>query len=281
MIRQGYNVFAMEKYTAAVVQMNSQPDFERNLEQAYSLIGVAAGGGARLVGLPENFAFLGDFNVRLDEAANIAERTPDFLKETAAEFAIYLLGGSFPVPDGKGKVYNRSLLFGPDGSRLATYDKIHLFDVDLPEGESYRESDYVRSGENNAVVFGTDEIGRAGMTICYDLRFPEQYRRLMDERADLLCVPAAFTATTGKDHWKPLLQARAIENTAYVFAPAQTGVHGEKRRTHGHSMIIDPWGTVLADAGTDPGVSYAEIHPDRLREVRQRIPSLEHRVVDS
>ena len=264
---------------AAVVQMNSRPDFEHNLNQAYTLIQEAAGRGARLVGLPENFAFLGDLDARIEQAEEIAQRVPEFLQKTAEEFGIFLLGGSFPVPDGEGRVYNRSLLTGPGGEQLAKYDKIHLFDVDLPEGESYRESEFVRTGEDGVVVFETGEAGIIGMSVCYDIRFPELYRRMMDRDAGVLCIPSAFTATTGRDHWEPLLRARAIENTAYVFAPAQSGLHGIKRRTHGHSMIVDPWGNILADAGTGIGIAYAEIDPKRLNEARQRIPSLQHRVI--
>lgn len=269
----------MQKVTAAAVQMNSQPDLDHNLEQAYGLIEKAAGNGARFIGLPENFAFLGDLEARMNQADTIAERVPSFLEDTAAEFEIYLLGGSYPVPDGKGKVYNHSRLLGPDGKILARYDKIHLFDVDLPEGESYRESDFVHAGENGPAIFRSDEIGNLGLTVCYDLRFPELYRKLTQAGAEILCVPSAFTATTGKDHWEPLLRARAIENTAYVFAPAQTGTHGKKRKTHGQSLIIDPWGELLADGGTGTGIVYADLESDRLKEVRRRIPSLQHRVI--
>jgi len=269
----------MKRYIAAVIQMNSQPDLGHNLEQAYHMIREAAESGARLVGLPENFSFLGDQKTRLEEAEAIAERVPEFLASTASDFGIYLLGGSYPVPDGEGKVYNRSRLLGPDGTVLAEYDKIHLFDVDLPDGESYRESDYVRPGENDPVTHEDRKIGTLGLTVCYDLRFPELYRKLSHAGAAILCVPSAFTATTGRDHWEPLLRSRAIENTAFVFAPAQTGTHGPSRKTHGHSLIIDPWGDILADGGTEPGVAYAEIEPERIKEVRQRIPSLQHRVI--
>ncbi|MDZ7693784.1 MAG: nitrilase-related carbon-nitrogen hydrolase [Balneolaceae bacterium] len=150
---------------------------------------------------------------------------------------------------------------------------------ELAGGESYRESDYVQSGNNMPVVYRSKELGKIGMSICYDLRFPELYRSLIQRQAEILCVPSAFTATTGKDHWKPLLQARAIENTAFVFAPAQTGTHGKHRQTHGHSYIIDPWGTILADGNSETGVVFAEIDHAKLEEVRQQIPSLEHRVI--
>ena len=267
----------MEAYHAAALQMNSQPDIDHNLEQAYRLINRAKEREALLVGLPENFAFLGDSTLRLEHAAQICERAEAFLKETAKEFGIYLLGGSYPVPNGNGKVFNRSTLISPDGKQVAKYDKIHLFDVDLEEGESYRESDQVEAGEISPVCFNDEVTGNIGLTICYDVRFPEIYRSLSAQGADVLTVPSAFTETTGKVHWETLLKARAIENTAYVFAPAQTGLHGKKRRTYGHALIVDPWGEILGDAGVEPGVVVAELKPDRIREVRQRIPSLQHR----
>lgn len=257
--------------------MNSQPDLDHNLEQARSLLQEAADEGAILAGLPENFAFLGDLNQRIQNAVEISTQAEKFLADISRELEIYLLGGSFPVLAASGKMLNRSLLFDPKGNKLAQYDKIHLFDVDLEGGESYRESDYVESGDNDPAVCPSEEIGNIGLSICYDLRFPELYRSLTEKGAEILMVPSAFTRTTGQAHWHPLLRARAIENTSYVFAPAQTGLHGKNRKTHGHSLIIDPWGRVLADGGTEPGVSYAEIKPEVLKEVRQSIPSLKHR----
>ena len=270
----------MKSFKAAVIQMNSQPDVDHNLDQAYQLLKEAAKGGARLVGLPENFAFLGNLKKRMQLAGTIAEKAHPFLKQTAKELGIYLLGGSYPAPadESNGKTYNRSVLFGPDGKERARYDKVHLFDVDLPNGESYRESDYVKPGVNNPVVCKTDICGIIGMSICYDLRFPELYRKLSEQQSDMLCVPSAFTETTGRAHWKPLLRARAIENTAYVFAPAQTGKHGEKRRTYGHALIADPWGRIIADAGKQKGFAIAEIDATTIKQVRAKIPSLQHRV---
>ena len=269
----------MTSYTAAVVQMNSQPDADLNFESARKWIRAAAQRGAKFVGLPEYFSFLGDLRERQDKADNISKRSSLFLKDTAAEFNIYLLGGSIPVPADQKRTYNRSLLISPSGDIVASYDKIHLFDVDLSDNERYRESDDIKPGENQPVVANIESLGILGLSVCYDLRFPELYRTLMEAPADVLTVPSAFTATTGKDHWEPLLRARAIENTAYVFAPAQTGTHGASRTTHGHAMIIDPWGTILADAGTEEGIAVAEIDPARIKEIRQRIPSLNHRVL--
>lgn len=269
----------MKTYLAAAVQMNSQPDIDSNLEEAYHLIREAKAKGAFLVGLPENFAWLGDLSGRLEQAEAISNRVPGFLSQCAEEFEVYLLGGGFPVPAEERKVFNRAQLYDPEGDMLAEYNKIHLFDVELSDGESYHESEFVRPGDPNPVVCSTADVGSLGLSICYDLRFPELYRRLSKEGAEVLCVPSAFTAKTGKDHWEPLLRARAIENTCYLLAPAQTGRHGAKRWTHGHAMIVSPWGTVLEDAGTEPGLAMAEIEPNRITEVRNQIPSLEHRVL--
>ena len=264
-------------YQAAVVQMNSQTDLDKNLDQAYSLIKQAVEQGARVVGLPENFAFLGGLSMRMERADEIAERVPNFLSETAKEFDIYLIGGSYPVPSDSGKVFNHATMYGPEGELLSEYNKIHLFDVELSDEEAYRESDYVEYGETKPVVYKDNKTGNWGLTVCYDLRFPELYRKLVNEGAEILSVPSAFTYTTGQDHWEILLRSRAIENTCYVFAPAQTGLHGKNRRTWGHAMIVDPWGKIIADAGTDTGFAIAEINPKNIEKVRGQIPSLKHR----
>ncbi|MEM1370182.1 MAG: nitrilase-related carbon-nitrogen hydrolase, partial [Cyanobacteria bacterium P01_H01_bin.15] len=158
------------------------------------------------------------------------------------------------------------------------YQKVHLFDVQIPDGNTYLESKTVMAGSELPPVVEVEPFGKVGISICYDIRFPEFYRYLSKEGADLICIPAAFTAFTGKDHWQVLVQARAIENTSYILAPAQTGNHYERRYTHGHAMIVDPWGVILADAGDAPGVAIAEISPERLLQVRQQMPSLAHRV---
>lgn len=264
-------------YKVAAIQMNSQTELKQNLEQAYGFIKKAADQGARVIGLPENFAFLGGLSMRIENADVIAEKVPSFLSETAKEFSIYLMGGSYPVPASESKVYNCSPLYSPEGTRLISYNKIHLFDVSLDQGEEYRESSYVKAGRPEPAVYGDETIGRWGLSVCYDLRFPEYYRKLINDGALILSIPSAFTFTTGQDHWESLLKARAIENTSYVFAPAQTGTHGKNRRTWGHAMVVDPWGEVIADAGREPGVAYATIDANRIREVRQSIPSLKHR----
>lgn len=267
----------MRSYTAAVIQMNSQPDRQHNFGQAASLINKASNAGAQFVSLPENFALLGDFDSRMQQADVISKEAEDFLQQAASEHSIYLLGGSFPVPAYEGKVLNRSLLLNPKGEVIGKYDKIHLFDVDLDDGESYRESDYVEPGKGKPVVVESKEIGNIGLSICYDLRFPELYRQLSSNGAQLLMVPSAFTQTTGRVHWEVLLRARAIENTCYVLAPAQTGRHGKKRQTYGHSMIIDPWEKILAEGGTEAQVIMAELDKQAINKARKSIPSLNHR----
>lgn len=268
-----------ETYKAAVIQMNSQNDLKKNFESAYELIAQAVEQDARLVGLPENFAFLGRLSMRMKNADRIAEKAPEFLSNMAKEFGIYIMGGSYPIPTDTGKVFNHCTFYNPDGEQVVRYNKIHLFDVDLEGDESYRESDYVEAGRPKPVVYSDDHIGNWGLSVCYDLRFPELYRALAGKGADILSVPSAFTYTTGQYHWKPLLSARAIENTCYVFAPAQTGLHGKNRKTWGHAMIVDPWGSVIADAGHSPGIAIAEINPDKIKHVRGQIPSLRHRKI--
>lgn len=272
-------------YLAAALQMNSQPDPESNIQQARSLVKKAAERGCRLVCLPENFPWMGNPRERAERSERIAKSARDFLAEVSSDYGVWLSGGTYPEPlrdsGKKGKVYARSLLMSPEGKTVASYDKMHLFDVDLPGGESYRESDYIEPGAPDPVVSDTGEIGKLGLTVCYDLRFPELYRALSGRNAQVLLVPSAFTRTTGGDHWHALLRARAIENTCYVIAAAQTGKHGGSRETYGHAMILDPWGKVLADAGTGVGLAVAEIDYKRLREVRRSLPSLEHRRIQN
>ncbi|MDJ0898169.1 MAG: carbon-nitrogen hydrolase family protein [Xenococcus sp. MO_188.B8] len=270
----------MKSYIAAAIQMTSKPDLEKNLVEAEELIELAVRQGAELVGLPENFAFLGQESEKIAQSVEIASKSDKFLKTMAQRFQIHILGGGYPIPVAgePTKVYNTAFLINPDGQELVRYQKVHLFDVDVPDGNTYRESSTVMAGQNLPAVYASPTLGNIGLSICYDVRFPELYRHLSRQGADVLFIPAAFTAFTGKDHWQVLVQARAIENTCYVIAPAQTGNHYERRYTHGHAMIIDPWGTILADAGSQPGVVVAEINPGRLSQVRQQMPSLQHRV---
>lgn len=268
----------MKSYLAAAIQMTSLPDLEKNLVQAEELIELAVRQGAELVTLPENFSFLGEEAKKIAQAAAIAQESEKFLKTMAQRFQVTIMGGGFPVPVDTDKVYNTALLISSGGQELARYQKVHLFDVNLPDSNTYRESSTVMAGTQLPQVYSSKELGNLGLSICYDIRFPELYRHLAYKGADILFVPAAFTAYTGKDHWQVLLQARAIENTCYVIAPAQTGRHYALRQSHGHAMIIDPWGVPVADAGEQPGVAIAEINPVRLEQVRRQMPSLQHRV---
>jgi deaminated glutathione amidase len=269
----------MSSFKVAAIQLNSQPDAELSLKEAYKWTSKAAGEGAGLVCLPENFAFLGDERQKLEQSDKIASLVESALTKWAREFGLAILGGGYPKPAGNGKIYNRSILVEPSGDIVTSYDKIHLFDVDISEDETWRESATVQSGDANAVVFKSETLPNIGFSICYDLRFPELYRMMVSKGAELLTVPAAFTKPTGEAHWEILLRARAIENSCYLIAPAQAGKHGEKRQTYGHSLIIDPWGKVLADAGLEAGFITADIDLDYLRDVRKKLPSLKHRVL--
>lgn len=269
----------MKSYLAAAIQMTSVPDLQKNLAQAEQLIELAVCQGATLVGLPENFSFMGEVSEKFAQMEAIATTSARFLKKMAQHFQITILGGGFPVPvNNTSKVYNTALLVGPNGQELIRYHKIHLFDVNVPDGNTYRESSTVIAGKHLPSVYFSEELGSIGLSICYDIRFPEIYRHIAYKGGDIIFIPAAFTALTGKDHWQVLLQARAIENTCYIIAPAQTGLNYAQRQTYGHAMIIDPWGVILADAGDKPGVVVAEIKPSRLEKVRSQMPSLQHRI---
>ena len=265
------------KFKVAAVQMVSEPDVQANLAVAGELIAQAAGEGAQLVALPEYFCILG---LRDRDKVTVREadgRGPiqDFLAAAAARNKVWLVGGSAPLacadPD---KVRNSCLVFDDAGRRVARYDKIHLFGFDLGT-ERFQESRSIEPGSE--VVTLETPFARLGLSICYDLRFPEMYRKM--GTVDLILVPSSFTATTGKDHWEMLLRARAVENQAYVLAPAQGGRHKNGRDTWGHSMIIDPWGKVLAVLASGPGVISAEIDHAEIARVRQSLPALTHRVM--
>lgn len=268
----------MKSYLAAAISMTSVPDLAKNLLQAEELIDLAIHKGAELITLPENFPFLGGEEEKISQAEAIATASEKFLKTIAQKYQITILGGGYPVPTTDGKVYNVASLIDPNGIEVARYEKAHLFDVNLPDGNTYQESNTVRAGSQLPSVYKSQDYGNLGISVCYDIRFPELYRHLSNKGAEVLFIPAAFTAYTGKDHWQVLLKARAIENTCYIIAPAQTGNHYGRRQTHGHAMIVDPWGLILADTGDKPGVAIAEIDPIRLEQVRRQMPSLQHRV---
>lgn len=263
------------RIVAAVVQMTSTADVERNLATAERLVAEAATRGAGFVGLPENFAFLRSAGDPAPEAQAVDGPWVRRMAAVARAHGITLLLGSLPEKSGEaGKVHNTSVLLGPDGAVRAVYRKIHLFDIDLPGLEHLKESREVAAGHD--LVVADTPFGALGMTICYDVRFPELYRALTRRRARVLAVPAAFTDRTGKDHWEVLLRARAIENLAYVVAPAQVGVHGRGRASHGHAMIVDPWGVVIAQVPEGEGIALAELDFDRQDRLRRELPALDH-----
>ena len=261
---------------AAVVQMTSTTDVERNLSAAEALAERAAARGATFVGLPENFAFLRSEGQPVPEAQDLDGPWVLRMAGLARQLRVTLLLGSLPerVP-GDARVRNTAVLLGPGGETVAAYRKIHLFDIDLPGMEHLKESQAVLPGDE-VVVAGT-AIGPVGLSICYDLRFPELYRELVRRGARVLCVPSAFTERTGKAHWEVLLRARAIENLAYVLAPAQVGHHGGGRASHGQAMIVDPWGGVVAQVPDGEGFAVAELDFERLERLRRELPALRHR----
>lgn len=267
---------------AAAVQMTSTRDVEANLREAGRLVAEAARQGAQLVVLPENFSFLGATDA--DRVAAIepygdgpAQR---FLAETAEALGIWLVGGTIPIRDGGdggARASSRSLLLGPDGRVAAHYDKIHLFDVDVPGRANERYSESATTAAGTRVVAAATPLARIGMTVCYDIRFPALYHRLSMLGTDIVVVPAAFTVPTGEVHWLPLLQARAIESLVYVVAAGQWGEHAGGRKTYGHSSILSPWGELLAELPAGPGVVCADLDMIRQSELRQRFPTLSHR----
>ena len=263
-------------FKAACVQLRSSDDVSENISVTLGLVREAARQGARFIATPENTTLMApDAGAKLarsfDEAHDPA--LPRF-SALAKEMNVWLLIGSLAIKVSDTKTANRSFLLAPDGGISARYSKIHLFDVALASGEIYRESNTVAGGEQ-AVVAST-EFGPVGLTVCYDLRFPQLYRRLAQKGAFLFTVPSAFTVPTGQAHWHVLLRARAIENGAFVIAPAQGGAHAGGRKTYGHSLIVAPWGEVLAEAGTEPGVIVADIDPRLSTEARARVPNLQH-----
>ena len=260
---------------AAVVQMTSTTDVERNLATAEALVARAAARGAVFVGLPENFAFLRAEGQPVPEPQDLDGPWVRRMADLARRTRVTLLLGSLPerVP-GETRVRNTSVLLGPDGATLAVYRKIHLFDVGLAGMEHLEESRAVLPGDE--IVTADTRLGPIGLSICYDVRFPELYRELARRGARVLCVPSAFTERTGKAHWEVLLRARAIENLAYVLAPAQVGEHGGGRASHGQAMIVDPWGAVVAQVPGGEGVAVAELDFERLERLRRELPALSH-----
>jgi len=274
----GYETLvAKDELTVAALQLNSQADLAQNLDACRVLVERAKRRGAELVLLPENFAFFGPEAEKRRLAESLGAGTvPAALRELARENSICVIGGGFPEQTSDPlRPHNTLLVVGPDGADLAAYRKIHLFDVQLGSAGSYAESDATSAGTE--VVLADVGGFKLGLSICYDLRFPELYRALSREGAEALLVPAAFTLHTGKDHWHVLLRARAIEAQAFVVAAAQQGAHPGGRQTYGHSLIVDPWGTVIAEASDGVGLVTATLERARLDAVRRSLPSLQHR----
>jgi predicted amidohydrolase len=263
-------------FTAAMVQMRTAMTPEASLEQATLLIREAAAQGADYVQTPEVSNIIqknrkGLFELLAPEDEDLSLKA---YRALARELKIHLHVGSLALRATPERAVNRSFLIAPDGNILASYDKIHMFDIELDGGESYRESANYQPGET--AVISDLPWGRIGLTICYDVRFPALYRALAESGAAFITVPSAFTVRTGEAHWHTLLRARAIENGCYIFAAAQAGKHESGRQTYGHSLIVDPWGVVLAEGGVEPGIVMAEVDPARVESARKSIPSLQH-----
>lgn len=267
-----------ERVRVAALQMVSGPEVGDNLRQAAELLAEAAAAGAALAVLPENFALMG-----LHERDKLAVAEIDgagpiqaFLAEQARSHGIWLVGGTIPLRgNDPERVRGACPVYGPDGARIGRYDKIHLFDVAVAEREAYRESATLEPGEPVPAVLETT-VGRLGLAVCYDLRFPELFRAQAAQGMELLALPAAFTATTGAAHWQVLVRARAIENQCVVIAAAQGGRHANGRETHGESMVVGPWGDILAQVAQGPGVAVAEVDRAQLHALRRRFPVLSH-----
>jgi nitrilase len=276
-----------ENTLAAAIQMRSGEDRSENLAVAAQLMDQAVRLGAQLLTLPENFSFMGKSEADKRHQAEEPDNSPSltFLRNFAREKQVWIVGGSIPfrLPGNassafaSSKVTNTCCVVNDQGEVVARYDKIHMFDVSLGDGPPFRESDVIRPGTQPVTV--ETPFGMLGLSICYDLRFPELYRRLTAAGAEILTIPSAFTLTTGKDHWELLLRARAVENFAYVLAPNQWGRHSGGRRTYGHSMIVEPWGCITSRCPDGAGFAIAPIERQRIALCRQRIPCLKHRML--
>ncbi len=263
----------------AAIQMASSPNIRANLLEADKLIGEAVKSGAKLIALPENFALMGESEFDKIKQKELDGEGPiqNFLASTALKYSVWIIGGTVPLAaEDENKIRAACLVYNDRGERVARYDKVHLFDVSVPDtDEEYRESDTIESGDEPIVV--KTPFGCLGVAVCYDLRFPEFFRRMARQGMEILVIPSAFTAETGAAHWELLLRARAIENLCYVVAPNQGGFHINGRQTYGHSMIIDPWGVMLDCHNSGSGFVCAEIDIERLQKIRTAFPVLKHR----
>jgi len=269
------------KHKVAAIQMASGPNVSANLLEVEKIVSDAVEAGAELIVLPENFAFMGKSDQEIlkfrEEPGNGPLQT--FLSQLAASKGIWVVGGTVPLmADDPNKIRSSCLMFNAKGEQVARYDKIHLFDVHLLEtDERYSESETIEPGNETVVV--DSPFGRIGLAICYDLRFPEQFRNLLDDGMEIAILPAAFTAHTGRAHWQPLIQTRAIENLSYMIAAAQGGYHISGRETYGHSMVVDPWGTIQNTITRGNGYAMGEIDLALLQNTRRAFPALEHRQI--
>ena len=256
----------------AVIQMNSQENIKQNLNVALTLIHKATKENVDLIVLPENFLYIGDDK---DICFNINSHELNTIKQTAKEFSTIILAGSFPEDNPSDKPFNTSILIDRQGHTIGTYRKIHLFDVKIGNSKEFKESSHISAGEK--IVTAKSDIGKIGLTICYDLRFPELYRNLALSGCEIIIIPSNFASQTGKDHWLTLLRARAIENGTYILAPNQYGKKYDGNISYGHSAIIDPWGTVTAQSSDlEDSVIYADLDMNYVRKVRETIPNLNH-----
>jgi deaminated glutathione amidase len=265
-----------ETFRVACLQMQTGNDLTANLDTVGTMARTAAGNGAQFVLTPEYTLMMDGSGRVMRERALEADGKPALpdLQALAKELSVWMLVGSLTLKTGADRIANRSYLIAADGRVVASYDKIHMFDVTLPDGKVIRESSAYCPGERATIA--DTPWGRIGLTVCYDLRFPHLYRALAKAGARYLTIPSSFQRTTGKVHWHTLIKARAIENACFVFAPAMCGEHPGNRTTYGHSLIVDPWGNVLADGGDEPGIVYADIDPARVDRVRSMLPCLEH-----
>lgn len=262
---------------AAVLQITASANIFDNLKRTDKYFAKAKSSGAKLILLPENFGFMG---LKEGDKLKIAEEDgnglmQEHISRLCKKFKIWCIAGTIPIKSTNNKIFSRSIVFDEYGAKVAQYDKIHLFDVKINQTETHNESDATSPGTSLVVV--DSPIGKIGLTVCYDLRFPRLYQDLSDKGAEIITVVAAFTAITGKAHWEPLLRARAIENFVYMLASDQTGKHENGRHTYGHSMIIDPWGKIVSKITKGEGLIVSEIQTAKIKECREKIPIFEHR----
>jgi predicted amidohydrolase len=266
----------MSTFRAACIQNTATRDIAANITWVCTRIGEASAAGADFITLPETVGLIEPVNEQISDSCFHEERDAGLaaFRAAAREYQVWILVGSQLIKNSFDQIVNRSILIDAEGEIIARYDKLHLFDIELANGETYRESEVITPGSR--AVVATIPWGKLGMTVCYDLRFAALYRSLAQAGAEFITIPAAFTHTTGKAHWRTLIRARAIETGSYIIAPNQCGLHVDKRASWGHSMIVDPWGKVLADAGPEPGIIMAEIDPAKVEDARIRIPALKH-----